>query len=183
MVFFQQFPNNCFLEGSMQAATLFPQERKGNEVTIVELKAAYQFSRIINHHQGFAVIERVSHQNDWKVDLSEIARIWTEGCIIKSDFMKNLVNSLKTNNSILFNDPWNSIVKKTHVSIQSVLVKCIQSQIHIPCLMEAANFFHGFKTANCAANLIQAQRDYFGAHTYQRKEDTSGKHYHTKWDE
>jgi len=170
-----------FKEKRQKAALLFSEEKKANNVTIVELKGAYQFSRIINHHQGFSLIERVSTQNDWKVNLSEIARIWTEGCIIKSDFMKSLVKSLKSNKSILFDDQWNSVIKKTHASIQSVVIKCIHSQTHIPCLTEATNFFHGFKTANCSANLIQAQRDYFGAHTYQRKNDTSGKHYHTKW--
>ncbi len=172
-----------FKEKRQQAADIFSEEKEKNNVEANELKEAYQFSRIINHHQGFALIERVSNQNDWNVNLSEIARIWTEGCIIKSDLMKSLVESLKDGHSILFSAQWSSTIKKTHPSIQSVTTKCINSQIYIPCLLEAINFYHGFKTADGSANLIQAQRDYFGAHTYQRKDDTSGKSYHTEWEE
>lgn len=170
-----------FKEKRQQAEALFTQDTKANNIAIDELKNAYQFSRIINHHQGFALIKRVSDQNVWNVDLSEIARIWTEGCIIKSDFMKSLVTTLKNNSPILFSQPWSSIINTSYTSIQSVVIKCIESQLHIPCLMEATNYFHGIKTADGSANLIQAQRDYFGAHTYQRKDDQSGRNYHTDW--
>ena len=95
--------------------------------------------------------------------------------------MKELVDYLKSDSSILFNDKLSQIIKKTYSSIQSVATVCIRKEIHIPCLLEAVNFFHGIKTANSPANLIQAQRDYFGAHNYQRKDDTSGNSYHTEW--
>lgn len=84
-------------------------------------------------------------------------------------------------NDILFSEPWCSVIKKNHVDIQSVVTKSINHQLHIPCLLEALNYFYGLKTANGSANLIQAQRDYFGAHTYQIKDDNSGKNYHTQW--
>jgi len=152
-----------------------------SEISINELKEAYQFSRIINHHQGFSVIESVSRKNEWNVDMSEIARIWTEGCIIKSDFMKNLVEILKEENSILLSKSIIPKIQKNHSSIISVVNACLQNGIHIPCLVEAVNFFHGIKTPDCSANVIQAQRDYFGAHTYKRKNDSTGKSYHTQW--
>lgn len=148
-------------------------------ISILQLKEAYQFSRIVNHHQGFAIIEQVSNQHDWSVNLSEIARIWTKGCIIQSDFMKQLVEHFKTGGSILFK--LSETLQKTHASAQLVAIEGLKRELPIPCLLEAVNFFHGMKTANGSANLIQAQRDYFGAHTYQRIDDVFGNSYHTKW--
>ena len=170
-----------FKDKREQAANVFSTISTRNNVSIIQLKEAYQFSRIINHHQGFSIIARVSDQHNWNVDLSEIARIWTEGCIIKSDFMKELVEHLKKDSSILLNDTLKPIIKKTHAALQSVTIECIKSELHIPCLLEAANFFHGIRTAHSSANLIQAQRDYFGAHTYQKIDDPLGNNYHTKW--
>ena len=168
-----------FKEKREEAAKIFSTTSTGDDVSILQLKEAYQFSRIINHHQGFALIERVSTQNNWNVDLSAIARIWTEGCIIKSDFMKDLVEHLKTDGSILLK--FSEIIQKTHASAKSVIIESIKKELHIPCLMESVNFFHGIKTAKSTANVIQAQRDYFGAHTYKKLDDVSGKSYHTEW--
>ena len=168
-----------FKEKRQAAATVFSTKGIGDNLSIEQLKEAYQFSRIINHHQGFSVIQRYSNQNDWNVDLSEIARIWTEGCIIKSDFMKELVEHLKTDETILFK--LRETIKKTHASAQSVAIEGIRKELHIPCFLDAINYFHGIKTANSSANVIQAQRDYFGAHTYKRIDDDSGKSYHTEW--
>ena len=116
-----------------------------------------------------------------KFNLSEVARIWTEGCIIKSDFMKELVEYLKSSQSILHEPNLSKFITNSHGDAQSIVISCLKNEIHIPCLMEAVNFFHGLKTTNSPANLIQAQRDYFGAHTYQRVDDLSGKFYHSIW--
>ena len=170
-----------FKEKREGASKLFSSPSPNIELSALQLKEAYQFARIINHHQGFSIIERVSAQQSWNVNLAEVARIWTEGCIIKSDLMKELASMLETNKAIVFQEPFSEIIKKTHASIQAVAMACIQNEIHIPCLLEAANYFHGIKTARSSANLIQAQRDYFGAHTYQRIDDPSGDSYHTDW--
>lgn len=170
-----------FKEKREEASKVFSSNSEGEDVSAAELKAAYEFSRIINHHQGFSIITQTSQKNEWDIDVSEIARIWTAGCIIKSDFMKDLVNYLKVNDAILLNEQIRRSIKENHSSIQSVVSKCIAKEIHIPCLLEAVNFFHGIKTFNSPANLIQAQRDYFGAHTYQRVDDPSGKAHHTEW--
>ncbi len=170
-----------FKKKRQDASEVFNDKAERRDIDLTDLKNAYQFSRIINHHQGFALIKRVSDQNKWNVDLSEIARIWTAGCIIKSDFMKKLSNSLKREESILFDDHWGSELKKTYKSIQTITIQCLHNQLHIPCLLEAINYYHGIKTADCSANLIQAQRDYFGAHTYKKKNDNSDLSYHTEW--
>ena len=170
-----------FKEKRGETAQVYSTSKASAAIDINQLKDAYQFSRIINHHQGFTLIKRVSEQKEWKVDLSEIARIWTEGCIIKSDFMKQLVGYMKSSKSILLNENMVPTIKKLHSSAQAVIVQCIKNELHIPCLLEATNFYHGIKTAHCSANIIQAQRDYFGAHTYKKLNDPSEKSYHTEW--
>lgn len=146
-----------------------------------QLKDSYQFARIMNHNQGFTLIHQVSEQNGWSIELHEVARIWTSGCIIKSDFMKELVEFLKDDFNLLKNSELIERVNATHKSIKSVVSACISTEVHAPCLIESVNYFHGLKTADSPANLIQAQRDYFGAHTYQRIDDSSEKFYHTEW--
>jgi 6-phosphogluconate dehydrogenase len=170
-----------FKEKRGAAAKVFPTPDNDTQISVSQLKDAYQFSIIINHHQGFATINRVSEQNNWNVDLSGVARIWTAGCIIKSDFMKELVGYLKTDSSILFNDNISPTIKKTYSAAQEVAIACLKKELHVPCLLEAVNFYHGIKTADCSANLIQAQRDYFGAHTYKRKDNPEGESHHTEW--
>lgn len=171
-----------FKEKRQKAADHFALPTEVNEQSLDELKNAYQFSRIINHHQGFSLIKRFSDQHDWDVNLGEIARIWTEGCIIKSDLMKSLVSTVQGESDILFSKPWSTTIRDSYPDIQSVVIKSVKNQLHIPCLMEAMNYFHGIKIGDGSANLIQAQRDYFGAHTYRRKDDDSGQSYHTQWE-
>lgn len=163
------------------AAALFSEELNKSELNLNHLKQAYFFSRVINHHQGFELINNVSTQNQWNINLSEIARIWTEGCIVKSDLMKDLVQTLKNKPSIMYQEPWTNKLKESYSALQSVVLSCIKNQVYIPCMLEALNYFNGLKTAESSANLIQAQRDFFGAHTYKKKNDPSETNYHTQW--
>lgn len=170
-----------FKELRLESEEIFPTKSFSLEITNEQLKESYQFARIMNHYQGFELIHYASKQHEWDIDLSEVARIWTGGCIIKSDFMKELVECLKSNVNLLENAKLVGAISDTHLSIQFVASECIKKQIHAPCLIEAVNYFHGQKTVESPANLIQAQRDYFGAHTYQRVDDSSGKFHHTEW--
>ena len=108
-------------------------------------------------------------------------RIWTNGCIIKSAFMEDLVDILKETDNILTNKDIIQQVKSLKSGANKVVAQCILAEIPISCLSESINFFNGFTTANSSANIIQAQRDYFGAHTYQRIDDGSGAFHHTNW--
>lgn len=164
-----------------EAHALFSSEITRQSFQLDDLEKAYGFARIINHHQGFELMAQISDQNNWQINLSEVARIWTEGCIIKSDLIKKLTVSLKSTKQILFEEPWISEVKNSINAAKKVAQVCLNNELHIPCMLEALNYFNGLKTANCSANLIQAQRDYFGAHTYQKKNDPSQASYHTEW--
>lgn len=171
-----------FKEKRQEAALLFPTQVENKPISKQELEKAYQFARIINHHQGFSLIKSVSDRNNWQVNLAEVARIWTEGCIIKSDWMKAITETFKTSDNILFSEQWRSLIIESHASMQIVVIKCTENQLHIPCMSTALNYFHGIKIGDGSANLIQAQRDYFGAHTYRKRNDPTMGSYHTIWE-
>jgi len=151
------------------------------DISSNDLLNTYQFARIINHYQGFNLINQASKFYDWDLNLSEITRIWTAGCIIKSDLMIELVEVFKRTDSILKEETIIERIKALKPSTNKVVSHCILNELPISCLSESVNFFNGFTTENSTANLIQAQRDFFGAHTYQKIDDFSGKFYHTNW--
>ncbi|MEX1381926.1 NADP-dependent phosphogluconate dehydrogenase, partial [Lutibacter sp.] len=142
---------------------------------------AYQFARIVNHYQGLKLISEASKRYKWNLNLSEIAQIWTSGCIIKSMLMEDLVSVLNETDHILTHPRIIELIKTLRPSINKVVSESVLNEISIPCFSEAVNFFNGYTTGNSPSNLIQAQRDYFGAHTYQRIDDESGAFHHTRW--
>ena len=173
--------NSFYKEDRIQASINYTTQSQELVVDHQKILEAYQFARIINHYQGFKLIADAGKAYKWNLNLSEIARIWTNGCIIRSDFMVELIGVLKEEDAILKHKSIIDQVKSLKPSINSVVASCILSELAIPCLSEAVNFFNGYTTANSAANIIQAQRDYFGAHTYQRTDDASGAFHHTNW--
>lgn len=148
---------------------------------IENLLQAYQFARLINHYQGFKLIVEASNNFSWGLNLSELARIWTNGCIIRSDLMVELVAIFKESDHLLKNETIIDRLKKLKPSAKKVVADCVLNELAIPNLSESVNFLNSFSVADSSANLLQAQRDYFGAHTYQRKDDPTGKFYHTDW--
>ncbi len=137
---------------------------------INEIVKAYQLARMVNHHQGFEMIKNASEQNVWNINLNEVARIWTNGCIIRSTLMEhltemNIVNSSKQNISVL--------AKTTAAAMQSGLA--------VPALGEAVNYLNTISSDDSSMSLIQAQRDYFGAHQFIRKSDPEKKKIHIDW--
>ena len=171
-----------YKEDRVDANKTFPKSKDmALDLSSEEFMNAYQFARIINHHQGIFLINQASNQYNWNLNLSEIARIWTAGCIIKSDLMVELVEVLKESNSILKNETIIHQINSLKPSAKKVISNCILNELPISCLSESMNFFNSYKTGNSTANIIQAQRDYFGAHTYQRNDEDSGDFHHTNW--
>jgi len=142
---------------------------------------AYQFARIINHYQGFKLIAEASNKFSWNLNLSEIARIWTNGCIIRSTLMDDLVAVFKSTTNILTNSELIDLINQYKPSAKKVISDCIHNDLTTPALSEAIQFFNGITTKYASANILQAQRDYFGAHTYNRIDDDGIKSHHTNW--
>jgi 6-phosphogluconate dehydrogenase len=148
---------------------------------ISKLKNAYQACRIINHDVGFHLMKEVSDKNDWQLNFSEISRIWTNGCIIRSNFMEELVRVFQEDERILTAPSIVEQLSSYRDDLCYVVGQGLQHGYALPVFSAAANYFLGAITADSPANLIQAQRDYFGAHTYQRIDAPADKHFHTQW--
>ncbi|HRW98854.1 MAG TPA: NADP-dependent phosphogluconate dehydrogenase [Cyclobacteriaceae bacterium] len=145
------------------------------------LKEALQLCRISNHHQGFHLIETASKKYSWNVNLSALARIWTNGCIIRSQLMEELVKTFQQYELILSDSHWQSKVKNEIQNASQLISKVVASNIPAPAMTSALIYLQSMTLNNSNANLIQAQRDYFGAHRYQRTDDPSGSSHHTNW--
>lgn len=159
-----------------------PQANVADRAAFTEkLKNAFQAARIINHEIGFNLLKSVGKEHGWNLNLSEIARVWTSGCIIRSALMEELAEMFKTEESLLTSVHFVENMKGWARDLAGVAGQGLQSGIALPVLSSALNYFLGYTTANSAANLIQAQRDYFGAHTYQRVDDPSDQYFHTDW--
>ncbi|WP_109300810.1 NADP-dependent phosphogluconate dehydrogenase [Aquimarina sp. AU474] len=148
-----------------------------------QLEEAYYAASIINHAIGFDSLKQTSLEYDWNLNLSEIARIWTNGCIIRSDLMEKMAVLLSNDNDtsvLLFPeivDTMNSHISKlTFVVSNGLQIGCA-----LPVLSAASNYFLNYTSAQMSANMIQAQRDYFGAHKYQRIDKKEGEYFHTDW--
>lgn len=173
--------NSFYKEERIEASINFKKDDSNLEVSIQEVQEAYQFARIVNHHQGFKLIAEAGKAYNWHLNLSELARIWTNGCIIRSDFMVELIAVLKEEDTILKHPTIVNKLQSLKQSINIVVASCIMNELAAPCLTDSVSFLNSYATANSSANIIQAQRDYFGAHTYQRTDDGTGAFYHTNW--
>ena len=150
-------------------------------LSLSALKVSYDLSRIINHHQGFEMIREAAIKNNWKIKLATIASLWSEGCIIKSRLMDTLVDVLKANDTLLnaaaFIEFFNNGIASWEISITTA----IQKRIPFSCHNAAWNYFLAITQENSNANIIQAQRDFFGAHGFERKDKKHHKKYHGPW--
>lgn len=155
-----------------------------SEKVVKDLQQALLFAKIISYAQGFMLMKEISDKNDWDLNYGDIALVWREGCIIRSVFLNDIKSAYSKNpdlENLLFDDYFKEIIKETLPSIRSIASLAIKAGIPMPALSSALTFFDGFTTARLPANLLQAQRDYFGAHTYQRVDKQESEFFHTNW--
>ena len=152
------------------------------EMNLLKLKEAYSFARTINHIQGFNLIEAASEKYNWDYNPSETARVWTQGCIIRSRLMEDLIGYFSIEKSLLNNEKILDTISKTEPNIAALLHHAIDQKIALDTYSSAYNFWLAICSERLPANLIQAQRDFFGAHTYQRVDSSLNEFFHTKWD-
>ena len=146
-----------------------------------EFADAFYLARIINHHLGFSLMHDASLAYHWDLDLREISRVWTNGCIIRSAFMERLSEDLKPGIPLLLQEMIIAGTERRRSSLSNFLTKGIGLGIALPCHSAAFNFLQAYTQSQPTGNLIQAQRDYFGAHGFQRVDDLTGRMYHGGW--
>ncbi|WP_421102477.1 NADP-dependent phosphogluconate dehydrogenase, partial [Sporosarcina psychrophila] len=155
----------------------------GDPKELIEaIRKALYMSKICSYAQGFAQMRAASEEYDWKIPYGEVAMIFRGGCIIRAQFLQNIKEAFDTNSDLpnLLVDPYfQEIVGDYQNSLREVVAVATQHGIPIPALSSALAYYDSYRTETLPANLIQAQRDYFGAHTYERL-DKEG-HFHTEW--
>lgn len=149
-------------------------------LSIQSLHDAYSLARIINHVQGFELIKKAESVYDWQINISELARIWTNGCIIRSALMEQF-KVITTFDVLILHTLIDEAIKKNTGALRAAVAEGVTVGLSMPAFSEALQYIYAMTTSDSAINLIQAQRDYFGSHTYQRKDDQGGKTYHTQW--
>jgi len=154
---------------------------KKEKISVSELKDAYTFARIINHIQGFNLIEAASEEYGWDYNPSEISRIWTQGCIIRSQLMERLSEEFKSDKTILKINLLLDLLKETEAGAASIIHHGIDQKIPLDGYGTAYNYWIAICSEKLPANLIQAQRDFFGAHTYRRIDKPFEESFHSEW--
>ena len=147
------------------------------------LTEAYYAAKLINHHQGFALLRTASQTYRWDLNLAEIARVWTNGCIIRSALMEELVQWLADERPLLLQPEFIQRLRPLIPSLDELVALGAARRAALPCFAAAAQFLHGYAEAEGSASMIQAQRDYFGAHTYRRNDRDASEVFHTEWPE
>ena len=151
---------------------------------IEKIRQALYFSKIMSYAQGFAQLRQASKEYDWELPYATIASIWRAGCIIRAQFLQKITDAFDKNaelENLLLDEYFVEITKKYQESVREVVAFAVKLGIPAPTFSSAISYYDSYRSAQLPANLIQAQRDYFGAHTYERVDKPRGEMYHYDW--
>lgn len=164
---------------------------KGDRQEFIDnLEQALYASKIISYAQGFMLIQNAAKEYKWKLNKPSIALMWRGGCIIRSVFLKDITSAYRENpdlENLLFNDFFNKAIHNAQSGWRDAVSKGVQWGIPTPAFATALAWYDGYRTKDLPANLLQAQRDYFGAHTflikpeYANEKYKKGDHIHVNW--
>lgn len=154
------------------------------QVFIEHIRQALYASKIISYAQGFMLMRQAAEEYHWKLNYGAIALMWRGGCIIRSKFLGKIKEAFTNNPSLknlLLDNFFNGELQKAQQGWRKAVSTAAELGIPVPCFSTALAFYDGYRTERLPANLLQAQRDYFGAHTYERIDQPRGKFFHTNW--
>lgn len=154
---------------------------EGNKEEFVEkIRQALYFSKIMSYAQGFAQLRVASEEYGWDLEYGEIAKIFRAGCIIRAKFLQKITDAYERDpqlTNLLLDEYFNEITQRYQQSVREVVAMAVQAGVPVPTFSSAIAYYDSYRSADLPANIIQAQRDYFGAHTYQRKDKEGTFHY------
>jgi 6-phosphogluconate dehydrogenase len=151
---------------------------------ITDLEEAVYASKLISYTQGYMLMRAAAREYKWNLNYGGIALMWRGGCIIRSAFLGRIKQAFDKNPNLtnLLLDPYfKAQIESAQAAWRRVVAKAVQKGIPAPAMSSALAFFDGYRRESLPANLLQAQRDYFGAHTYQRVDKPRGEYFHTNW--
>ena len=147
------------------------------------LKSALYFASVIAYAEGFKLLKTASEEYNYDLNYKEIARIWEDGCIIRSGLLEPIQDAFAENmnlNTLVTTQQFKSQLNAAANEMTELISTAAQSGLPLSAIHSALDYFNSLKSEELPANLIQAQRDFFGAHTYQRR-DAEGS-FHTEWE-
>ncbi len=158
---------------------------RGDRAKFVEdIRYALYASKIVSYAQGYMLLRAAAAEYRWNLNYGGIALMWRGGCIIRSRFLIRIKEAYDGNPklaNLLLDDYFRGEIKKCQKGWRNVVSMAAKKGIPVPAFSTALSFFDGYRTARLPANLLQAQRDYFGAHTYERIDQPRGQFFHTNW--
>jgi 6-phosphogluconate dehydrogenase len=146
-------------------------------------KAMYA-SKIVSYAQGYMLMREAAKEYKWNINYGGVALMWRGGCIIRSRFLGKIRDAYAKNpslNNLLLDDFFRSVIEQSQAGWRRVVAGSVQMGIPVPAMAAALTFFDGYRHGWLPANMTQAQRDYFGAHTYERVDKPRGEFFHTNW--
>ncbi|MBV7392463.1 NADP-dependent phosphogluconate dehydrogenase [Enterococcus alishanensis] len=154
---------------------------EGDKTELIEkIRQALYFSKLMSYAQGFSQLRTASKEYDWDLPFGDIAKIWRAGCIIRARFLQKITDAYKKDPDIanlMLDDYFKDIAAKYQKAVREVVAIAVQAGIPVPTFSSAITYYDSYRAERLPANLIQAQRDYFGAHTYERTDKAGIFHY------
>ena len=151
---------------------------------IEQIRQALYASKMVSYTQGYMLMRAAAEEYGWDLNYGGIALMWRGGCIIRSRFLGKIKEAFDTDPALtnLMLDPFfTKVLTEAQTAWRTVIATAVQAGIPVPAFSSALSFYDGFRSAELPANLLQAQRDYFGAHTYERTDKPRGEFFHTNW--
>jgi len=151
---------------------------------IDDVMLALYASKIVSYAQGYMLLREASHEYGWKLNFGSIALMWRGGCIIRSRFLGDIKKAFDKNpalENLLIDDFFRKVIDESQAGWRKSISNAALLGIPTPCMSSALAFYDGYRRGRLPANLLQAQRDYFGAHTYERTDKPRGEFFHTNW--
>jgi 6-phosphogluconate dehydrogenase len=151
---------------------------------IESVRCALYCSKMISYAQGYMLLREAAKEMKWNLNYGGIALMWRGGCIIRSRFLGKIKDAYDKNphlDNLLLDDFFSGVLNKYQALWRDAVCKAIQYGVPTPAFSTALAFFDSYRSARLPANLLQAQRDFFGAHTYERVDQPRGKFFHTNW--
>ncbi len=173
----------------VHAATILSGPIAGNVTShkddyLQALEHALLASKIVSYAQGYMLMKSASEEYKWDLQYGAIAQMWRGGCIIRSVFLDEIKSAYDNNPelvNLMLDEYFSSKIQSAQAGWRKIISKSVEAGIPMPAMSSALTFYDGYRSERLPANLLQAQRDYFGAHTYERVDKPAGERFHTNW--
>ena len=154
------------------------------KIFIEMIRKALYASKICSYAQGYQLMRAASEEHGWNLDFGNIAVLWRGGCIIRAQFLGKIKEAFDNNpdlSNLLLDPYFINVIEETQTAWRKTVSMAVQNGIPVPAFSSALAYYDSYRNSRLPANLLQAQRDYFGAHTYERIDKPRGQFFHTEW--